>query len=109
VPVLHSSPAAARADTTPTAAETVPAVQEAEEVEAPMAVDPTPSAAPQAPEVAPAPGEDEGSLEDYLESLERQKITEALEATRWNKTAAAKRLGITFRALRYRLKKLGME
>jgi two-component system response regulator PilR (NtrC family) len=54
-------------------------------------------------------GEGEGSLEDYLESLERRKITEALEATRWNKTAAAKRLGITFRALRYRLKKLGME
>jgi len=36
-------------------------------------------------------------------------ITEALEATRWNKTAAAKNLGITFRALRYRLKKLGLE
>jgi two-component system response regulator PilR (NtrC family) len=50
-----------------------------------------------------------GSLEDYLEDLERQKINEALEATRWNKTAAAKRLGITFRALRYRLKKLGLE
>ncbi len=55
------------------------------------------------------PPEDPGSLEDYLESIERNKITEALEATRWNKTAAAKRLGITFRALRYRLKKLGME
>ena len=58
---------------------------------------------------APAAEADDGSLEDYLESLERRKITEALEATRWNKTAAAKRLGITFRALRYRLKKLGME
>jgi two-component system response regulator PilR (NtrC family) len=56
-----------------------------------------------------AEAEGDGSLEDYLESLERRKITEALEATRWNKTAAAKRLGITFRALRYRLKKLGME
>jgi len=55
------------------------------------------------------PSPDDGSLEDYLESIERHKITEALEATRWNKTAAAKRLGITFRALRYRLKKLGME
>ncbi|MEE4299803.1 MAG: sigma-54 dependent transcriptional regulator [Pseudomonadales bacterium] len=65
------------------------------------------------PETAPPDGTEdvteEGSLEDYLESLERRKITEALEATRWNKTAAAKRLGITFRALRYRLKKLGME
>ncbi|NWN92933.1 sigma-54-dependent Fis family transcriptional regulator [Marinobacter adhaerens] len=48
-------------------------------------------------------------LEDYLESIERQAIEKALEATRWNKTAAAKRLGISFRAMRYRLKKLGME
>ena len=48
-------------------------------------------------------------LEGYLESIERQAIEKALEATRWNKTAAAKRLGISFRALRYRLKKLGME
>ncbi|MBX3706438.1 MAG: sigma-54-dependent Fis family transcriptional regulator [Pseudomonadales bacterium] len=49
------------------------------------------------------------SLEDYLERIERQLITEALEATHWNRTAAAKRLGITFRALRYRLKKLALE
>ena len=48
-------------------------------------------------------------LEGYLERIERQAIEKALEATRWNKTAAAKRLGISFRALRYRLKKLGME
>jgi len=48
-------------------------------------------------------------LEGYLESIERQAIEKALEATRWNKTAAAKKLGISFRALRYRLKKLGME
>ncbi|MGO1502347.1 MAG: sigma-54-dependent transcriptional regulator [Marinobacter sp.] len=48
-------------------------------------------------------------LEGYLESIERQAIDKALEATRWNKTAAAKKLGISFRALRYRLKKLGME
>ncbi|MEZ5558250.1 MAG: sigma-54 dependent transcriptional regulator [Pseudomonadales bacterium] len=49
------------------------------------------------------------TLESYLERIERNLITEALEATRWNKTAAAKRLGITFRALRYRLKKLDLE
>ena len=48
-------------------------------------------------------------LEGYLETIERQAIEQALEATRWNKTAAAKKLGISFRALRYRLKKLGME
>jgi two-component system, NtrC family, response regulator PilR len=49
------------------------------------------------------------SLEDYLERIERQLITDALEGVRWNKTAAAKALGITFRALRYRLKKLGLD
>ncbi|WP_336368331.1 sigma-54-dependent transcriptional regulator [Marinobacter sp. C2H3] len=53
--------------------------------------------------------EGEIDLEGYLEAIERQAIEKALEATRWNKTAAAKRLGISFRALRYRLKKLGME
>lgn len=49
------------------------------------------------------------SLESFLEKVERHLITDALEATRWNKTAAAKQLGITFRALRYRLKKLELE
>jgi len=49
------------------------------------------------------------SLEEFLEGIERTLITDALEATRWNKTAAAKQLGITFRALRYRLKKLELE
>ena len=49
------------------------------------------------------------NLEDYLEGIERQLIKQALEASRWNKTAAAKALGITFRALRYRLKKLNLE
>jgi two-component system response regulator PilR (NtrC family) len=48
-------------------------------------------------------------LEGYLESIERKAIEQALEATRWNKTAAAKKLGISFRALRYKLKKLGLE
>ena len=48
-------------------------------------------------------------LQDYLDQLEREAIQEALEKTRYNKTAAAKLLGITFRALRYRLERLGME
>ena len=47
-------------------------------------------------------------LEEYLESIERKAIEQALEATRWNKTAAAKKLGISFRALRYKLQKLGL-
>ena len=48
-------------------------------------------------------------LEDYLENKEKQAIMAALEKTRWNKTAAAKLLGISFRQLRYRLKKLGLD
>lgn len=48
-------------------------------------------------------------LESYLEQIERAAILRALEETRHNKTAAAERLGISFRALRYRLKKLGMD
>jgi len=60
-------------------------------------------------EATPTVPEGEIDLENYLEGIERQAIEKALEATRWNKTAAAKRLGISFRALRYRLKKLGMD
>jgi two-component system response regulator PilR (NtrC family) len=48
-------------------------------------------------------------FESYMEEVEKKAIVEALEKTRWNKTAAAKQLGITFRALRYRLKKFGIE
>ncbi len=48
-------------------------------------------------------------LNAALEAQQREIITRALEETRWNRTAAAKKLGITFRALRYRLKKLGLE
>jgi len=50
-----------------------------------------------------------GQLSNYLDSKEKEAILEALEKTRWNKTAAAKLLGLTFRQLRYRLKKLGVE
>jgi len=53
--------------------------------------------------------EDANSLESYLEDIEKNVIVETLEATRWNKTAAAKKLGITFRALRYKLKKLKLD
>ncbi len=48
-------------------------------------------------------------LEQYLEDIERTALTQALESTRWNKTAAAAKLGISFRALRYRCKKLGID
>jgi two-component system response regulator PilR (NtrC family) len=50
-----------------------------------------------------------GALGDHLEGVERDAIIKALEQTRFNKTAAAKVLGMSFRALRYRIKKLGIE
>jgi two-component system response regulator PilR (NtrC family) len=49
------------------------------------------------------------SLEKHLESIEIKAIEKALVETRWNKTAAAKKLGMSFRSLRYRLKKLGLD
>ncbi|MCP4996881.1 MAG: sigma-54-dependent Fis family transcriptional regulator, partial [Gammaproteobacteria bacterium] len=48
-------------------------------------------------------------LEACLEKVERDIISNALETTRWNRTAAAKKLGISFRQLRYRLQKLGLD
>jgi two-component system response regulator PilR (NtrC family) len=48
-------------------------------------------------------------LHEFLDQVEKEAITKALEATRFNKTAAAKLLGITFRSLRYRLDRLGIE
>jgi two-component system response regulator PilR (NtrC family) len=49
------------------------------------------------------------ALGEQLEHIERDAIVRALEQTRYNKTAAAKLLGMTFRALRYKVKKLGIE
>ena len=50
-----------------------------------------------------------GDLEGFLEDIERKVISAALEESRWNRTATAKQLGISFRSLRYRLKKLGLD
>jgi two-component system response regulator PilR (NtrC family) len=61
----------------------------------------SPDEAPGVPSDAP--------LGTQLEEIERDAIIKALEQTRYNKTAAAKALGMTFRALRYRIKKLGIE
>ena len=64
---------------------------------------------------AAAPTEDSAAaftstdLGNQVEEVQRQAILEALEKTRYNKTAAAKLLGLTFRQLRYRIKKLGIE
>jgi two-component system response regulator PilR (NtrC family) len=47
-------------------------------------------------------------LQEHLDSVEKEAILKALEQTRYNRTAAAKLLGITFRALRYRMERLGI-
>jgi len=52
------------------------------------------------------PGE---ALGDALQDIERDAILKALEQTRYNKTKAAALLGMSFRSLRYRIKKLGLE
>jgi two-component system response regulator PilR (NtrC family) len=51
----------------------------------------------------------DGSLEDYLEKIEKNILTRALEENKWNKTAAAKQLGLSFRSFRYRLKRLSLD
>jgi two-component system response regulator PilR (NtrC family) len=48
-------------------------------------------------------------LEDFLEAIERKEILAALAETDGNKTAAAEKLGISFRAMRYKCKKLGID
>jgi len=68
---------------------------------APVAVAPVAAATMAAPSGA--------NLVDYIDNLERDAIVKALEECRYNKTKAAAKLGITFRALRYKLKKLGVE
>ncbi len=50
-----------------------------------------------------------GALQDHLDEVERQSILDALQRTGNNKTAAARLLGVTFRSLRYRMERLGME
>ena len=50
-----------------------------------------------------------GDLEGYMDSIEREILQNAMTEYRWNKTAAAKALGVSFRSLRYRLKKLGLD
>ncbi len=58
---------------------------------------------------ATMPTGDKWPLQDYLDRVERTAINEALEKTRYNRTAAAKLLGITFRAMRYRMERLGIK
>lgn len=67
----------------------------------------------QLPDEHAAPEPDAGvdglPLPERLEAMERKAILEALERARYNQTAAAKLLGISFRALRYRIQRLGIK
>jgi len=49
------------------------------------------------------------SIDDYMALIEKGILKKALEESRWNKTATAEKLGITFRQLRYKLKKLNID
>lgn len=60
-------------------------------------------------ESPPPSMEPEQNLEDYMENVEKQLLEQALIEAKYNKTAAARRLGITFRSLRYKLQKYGIE
>jgi two-component system response regulator PilR (NtrC family) len=59
-------------------------------------------------QTSPAGGDSKAPLQDYLDRIEKEAILEALEKTRYNRTAAAKLLGITFRSMRYRMERLGL-
>ena len=70
---------------------------------------PVPGLAPASP-AGISPRETASSaLPSYIEEIERAAIQQALQENRYNKTKAAAALGITFRALRYKLKKLGID
>ena len=66
---------------------------------------PTPAAFGDEPPLRGLPND----LAAAVAETERAAIMKALEATRWNRTAAARQLGLTLRQLRYRLEKLGIE
>jgi two-component system response regulator PilR (NtrC family) len=55
-----------------------------------------------------APATVGGSLQDHLDQVERQAILDALAQSNGNRTAAARLLGVTFRSLRYRMARLGI-
>jgi len=67
---------------------------------------PTPESSPSAVDLPPA---EDASLDDQVEAIERRAIVDALQRARFNKTRAAALLGMSFRALRYRIKKLDID
>ena len=67
----------------------------------------TPAA--KAPEQTSLNERGEQALDEYLEDIEKIEIEKALEKTRWNRTEAAKLLKVSFRTIRYKMKKLGIQ
>jgi len=59
--------------------------------------------------LASMPSAEKFDLDETLQEHEKKLILNALEKTKWNRTAAARLLGVSFRTLRYRLKKLGLD
>ncbi|MBN8887305.1 MAG: sigma-54-dependent Fis family transcriptional regulator [Rudaea sp.] len=84
-------------------------LQLATRARAPASISAPPSAAPEEDDDGLDDDAAEVGLGSYISNLEREAIMKALQETRYNKTAAAKKLGITFRAMRYKLKKLGID
>lgn len=62
-----------------------------------------------APEANTAKSLPQEGLEHYLAEIEKQLLVQALDSTHWNRTLAAKKLGMSFRSLRYRLKKFELD
>jgi two-component system response regulator PilR (NtrC family) len=73
-----------------------------------MSIDRAETGGPASGATASGPAGEE-NLDEYLARIEEVAIRDALAKTNQNKTAAAKLLGITFRALRYKLEKLGID
>lgn len=70
--------------------------------ESDLNLSPMPASQEEIPEFGQLP------LQDHLDRVERQAILDALQKTRFNRTAAARLLGVTFRSLRYRMERLGL-
>lgn len=69
---------------------------------------PLPVSDSKAPSIGTSDPSNKRPLQQYLDRLEREAILEAIEEAKHNRTAAARLLGITFRALRYRMERLGL-
>lgn len=88
---------------------TTPSITMEQQVAQPAEDHITPIPASQTPHTDQVSLDDIGNLDDYMANIERSILERTLQETRWNKTAAAEKLGISFRQIRYKLKKLGIE